>query len=47
MPSWSISPATAPMPKTWLQSHGYPNAVLDEVTADAVAADVVEGRTAA
>ncbi|MDA9543199.1 hypothetical protein ACM43_01215 [Bradyrhizobium sp. CCBAU 45321] len=33
--------------ETWLQSHGYPDAVLDEVTADAPAADVVEGRTAA
>ncbi|MHC2618196.1 hypothetical protein ACVIW2_000227 [Bradyrhizobium huanghuaihaiense] len=33
--------------ETWLQSHGYPNGVLDEVTADAVAADVAEGRTAA
>ncbi|KIU53877.1 hypothetical protein [Bradyrhizobium elkanii] len=31
----------------WLQSHGYPHAVLDEVTADAVAADVVEGRIVA
>ncbi|WP_230646857.1 hypothetical protein [Bradyrhizobium sp. Leaf401] len=31
----------------WLQSHGYPDAVLDEVTADAPAADVLEGRTAA
>lgn len=33
--------------ETWLQSHGYPDAVLDEVTADAPAADVVERRTAA
>ncbi|MBU2303025.1 MAG: hypothetical protein KJ944_10540 [Alphaproteobacteria bacterium] len=31
----------------WLTRHGYPNAVLDEVSADAVAADVIEGRTAA
>ena len=31
----------------WLQSHGYPDAVLDEVTADGQAADVMEGRTAA
>jgi len=30
----------------WLQSHGYPRAVLDEVTAAAVAADVVEGTIA-
>ncbi len=30
----------------WLSRHGYPNAVLDDVTADAVAADVVEGRVA-
>jgi hypothetical protein len=33
--------------KTWLKSHGYPRAVLQPVTADAVAADVVEGRAAA
>ena len=33
--------------ETWLQSHRYPNAFLEEVTADAVAADVAEGRTAA
>ena len=32
--------------ETWLQSHGYPDAVLDEVTADAPAANVMEGRTA-
>ncbi|MGY3613949.1 hypothetical protein ACVJGD_000145 [Bradyrhizobium sp. USDA 10063] len=31
----------------WLQSHGYPDAVLEEVTADAPATDVMEGRTAA
>ncbi|CAN7702353.1 hypothetical protein N7E70_030740 (plasmid) [Aminobacter sp. NyZ550] len=31
----------------WLIRHGYPNAVLAEVPVDAVAADVVEGRTAA
>lgn len=31
----------------WLTRHGYPNAVLDEVTADEVAADVVEGRAVA
>ena len=31
----------------WLTRHGYPDAVLDEVTADAVAADSVEGRAAA
>ncbi|KUM24422.1 hypothetical protein AU467_30345 [Mesorhizobium loti] len=30
----------------WLSEHGYPNAVLDEVTADVVAADAVEGRAA-
>lgn len=30
----------------WLSRHGYPGAVLDEVTADEVAADVVEGRAA-
>jgi hypothetical protein len=28
----------------WLSRHGYPSAVFDEVTADEVAADVVEGR---
>lgn len=31
----------------WLTRHGYPNAVLREVTADAEAADSVEGRAAA
>lgn len=31
----------------WLTRHGYPNAVLSEITEDAVAADAVEGRTAA
>lgn len=32
----------------WLSRHGYPNAVhLEEVTADEIAADVVEGRAAA
>lgn len=30
----------------WLSRHGYPNAVLDEGTADEVAADDVEGRVA-
>lgn len=30
----------------WLSRYGYPNAVLDEVSADAIAADVVEGRAA-
>lgn len=30
----------------WLSRHGYPNAVLDEVSADEIAADVVEGRAA-
>lgn len=30
----------------WLQRHGYPNAVLSEVSADDVAADFVEGRAA-
>jgi hypothetical protein len=33
--------------QTWLQSHGYPRAVLQPVTADEVAAAVVEGRAAA
>ncbi|MGN7958881.1 hypothetical protein [Agrobacterium radiobacter] len=31
----------------WLSRHGYPNAVLEEVAADEVAADHVEGRVAA
>lgn len=31
----------------WLTEHGYPNAVLEDVTADEAAADVVEGSTAA
>lgn len=30
----------------WLSRHGYPNAVVNEVTADEVAADHVEGRAA-
>ncbi|RWI57145.1 MAG: hypothetical protein EOR16_16360 [Mesorhizobium sp.] len=33
--------------ETWLKSHGYPHAMLQPVTADQVAADVVEGRAAA
>ncbi|WP_159952657.1 hypothetical protein [Rhizobium sp. 18065] len=33
--------------EAWLTRHGYPHAVLDEVTADEVAADHVEGRAAA
>lgn len=33
--------------ETWLKSHGHPRAVLQPVMADAVAADVVEGRAAA
>ncbi|MDK1376383.1 MULTISPECIES: hypothetical protein [unclassified Sinorhizobium] len=31
----------------WLTRHGYPNAVIEEVTADEIAAGHVEGRTAA
>nr|WP_172691473.1 hypothetical protein [Agrobacterium tumefaciens]ASK44453.1 hypothetical protein [Agrobacterium tumefaciens] len=31
----------------WLTTHGYPSAVLKDVTADEIAADVVEGRAAA
>lgn len=31
----------------WLTQYGYPRAVLQEMTADAVAADTVEGRAAA
>lgn len=30
----------------WLTRHGYPRSVLEEVTADEIAADVVEGRAA-
>lgn len=30
----------------WLSRHGYPNALLEEVSADEVAADIVEGRAA-
>lgn len=33
--------------REWLTRHGYPRAVLQEVTADEVGADIVEGRTAA
>jgi hypothetical protein len=33
--------------REWLTRHGYPRAVLQEVTADEIGADVVEGRTAA
>lgn len=31
----------------WLTRHGYPNAVMQEISADTVAADAVEGRVAA
>ena len=31
----------------WLSRHGYPHAMLDEVTADEIAAAVIEGRAAA
>lgn len=31
----------------WLTTHGYPSAVLEDVTADEIAADAVEGRAAA
>jgi len=31
----------------WLTHHGYPNAVMQEISADAIAADAVEGRVAA
>ncbi|AIC30073.1 hypothetical protein IE4771_PB00347 (plasmid) [Rhizobium etli bv. mimosae str. IE4771] len=31
----------------WLTGHGHPHAVLDEVTADEIAADHIEGRAAA
>ncbi len=33
--------------EVWLKSHGHPNAVLEDVTADEVAAAAVEGRAAA
>ena len=32
--------------EVWLQSHGYPNAVLEDVSADPVAANAIEGRAA-
>lgn len=32
--------------KEWLTRHGYPRAVLQEVTADEVGADAIEGRAA-
>ena len=32
--------------EVWLQSHGYPNGVLEDVSADTVAADAIEGRAA-
>lgn len=31
----------------WLSRHGYPSAVLEDVAADEIAADIVEGRVAA
>lgn len=31
----------------WLQSHGYPDAVIEDVTVDAIAREAVEGRAAA
>lgn len=33
--------------REWLTRHGYPRALLQEVTAEEVGADIVEGRTAA
>ncbi|RWB69739.1 hypothetical protein [Mesorhizobium sp.] len=33
--------------RQWLSEHGYPKAVLEEVTADETAADAVEGRAVA
>ncbi|KIZ36381.1 MULTISPECIES: hypothetical protein [Rhodopseudomonas] len=33
--------------REWLTRHGYPRAVLQDVTADQVGADIIEGRTAA
>lgn len=35
-----------PAAKEWLSRHGYPRAVLEEVTADEVGAAVIEGRAA-
>ncbi|EJT01427.1 hypothetical protein [Rhizobium sp. CCGE 510] len=32
--------------EAWLKQHGYPNAVLEDVTADEIAAAVVNGRAA-
>lgn len=34
-------------PEHWLSAHGYPNAVLQEVTVDEAAANTVEGRASA
>ncbi|MCP3468141.1 hypothetical protein [Bradyrhizobium sp. CCGUVB23] len=39
--------ANEPDAEEWLTRHGYPHAVLAEVTADEVGADIIEGRTAA
>ncbi|MCD2180331.1 hypothetical protein [Rhizobium sp. C1] len=39
--------ASRPAADEWLTRHGYPNAVLEEVTADEIVADHVEGRVAA
>lgn len=36
-----------PAAELWLSAHGYPKAVLEEVTADEGAADAVEGRAVA
>ncbi|SCX22832.1 hypothetical protein DSM25558_3229 [Agrobacterium sp. DSM 25558] len=39
--------ASRPAAEDWLSRHGYPNAVVEEVTADEVAANMVEGRAVA
>lgn len=39
--------ANEPDAKEWLTRHGYPHAVLEEVMADEVGADIIQGRTAA
>ncbi|MBN9489809.1 MAG: hypothetical protein J0H44_21435 [Alphaproteobacteria bacterium] len=39
--------AHRPEAEEWLSRNGYPRAVLEEVSADEVGADIVEGRTAA
>ncbi|RWX74818.1 hypothetical protein EPK99_23260 [Neorhizobium lilium] len=39
--------ASRPAVEEWLSRHGYPDAVVEEVTTDVVAANIVEGRAVA